>query len=215
MDALTHALAGTLVADALPFTRRLGRKAPLVAAIAAVAPDFDMLPAFIANFPPRSLDFFDLVNVEMLRLHHRAYTHAFFFIALACLPLGWLAWRWSGKRGVWPLWSLLVALAALSHTLLDMTTRWNVRIWLPFSNQPTTWSGPLGLFNPSIIAILAVVFVLNHVLREGCADAGDAPLPESGRRSRFADRLDRLASVTAVAWAGMILVVGRILLAIF
>ncbi len=212
MDPLTHALAGSLIADALPFTRRLGPKAPLLAALAAAAPDLDMLPALIAKFPPESLAFGDLLDRTLVRQYHRAYTHSFLVTALASLPLGWLAWRWSGRRGRWWLWSILIALALFSHIVLDLVTPWGVRAWLPFSAERVVWGGRLALFNPSIMLVLGAVFVFNHVLRDSHADPEALPAPASWRR-RTAALADRLAGSHLAGWLGVALITGRILIA--
>ncbi len=213
MDPLTHALTGSLIADALPFSRRLGPKAPLVAAFAAAAPDLDMLPAIIANFPPESLSYGELLNRDLVRQFHRGYTHSFLVTALASIPLGWAAWRWSGRKGSWPLWSLLILLAFFSHIVLDIVTPWGVKAYLPFSAERAVWGGQFALFNPSIMIVLGLVFIFNHVLRDSHADSPDAlPAPGTWRR-RTGELVDRLVHSELLGLVGVALIAGRILIA--
>ncbi len=72
MDNLTHAITGALVCDAFPFIKQLGPKAPLAAAIIAAAPALDMVPAFIANFPPRAPSFHGLFDSACVNRLHSA-----------------------------------------------------------------------------------------------------------------------------------------------
>ena len=213
MDPLTHALAGSLIADVLPFSRRLGPKAPLAGVIAAMAPDIDMLPAIVAKFPPKSLAIGDLLDWGLVRQFHRAYTHSFLTVALASVPLGWLAWRWSGKKGVWSQWSLLILLALFSHIVLDLVTIWGVRAYLPLSGERAVWGGNFRMFDPSIALALALVFIINHVPRNSPADP-ESRTPEPGGWRRCAVGLmDRLDGSTLVGWLGLALVAGRIIIA--
>ncbi len=209
MDNLTHALTGALVCDALPFTKRLGSKAPWAAAFVAAAPDLDMLPAIIANFPPVTLSRRALFAGEWVRRFHRAESHSLFLYALICIPLAYLAWRWSRKQGSLRQWALLVLICLLSHTLLDLNNRYGIRPWLPFSDA---WYalGIFSLFDIPLLIILGTVFVLNHVFRNGYCTLLDSPPPAPSWRSRIADWLNTRASVSAVGMIGAALVAGRI-----
>jgi hypothetical protein len=89
MDNLTHALTGALVCDALPFTKRLGSKASWAAALVAAAPDLDMLPAIIANFPPTTFSRHALFAGELVRRFHGAESHSLFLYALVFIPLSY------------------------------------------------------------------------------------------------------------------------------
>lgn len=213
MDSLTHGLTGALVCDALPFTKRFGPKAPLAAAIASMAPDLDMLPAIIANFPPKSFSFFGLMNEEMVTVYHRSYSHSFFYMALASIPLGWLAWRWGKKLGSWPLWSLMLMLAFFLHTILDLTNIWGVRAWLPFSARSSAM-GILPLTEPVILIAASAVFFLNHLLRDSYPDP-NVPVPlQPNWRKKTSTFLNRVIGPTTLGALGMAVVVGRIVWAI-
>ncbi|MDR1520022.1 MAG: metal-dependent hydrolase [Planctomycetota bacterium] len=209
MDPLTHAMAGQMLADALPFARRLGGKAPMAAALIAMAPDLDLLPAILAGFPPvHNGRFWELFDRGLARRFHRGYTHSFFFAALASLPLGVLAWRWSGRRGRWLHWSLLALLALYSHIVLDIVNPYGTRAWLPFSGARVAW-GLLPLFNPSIMIMMGAVLLANHVFRDIHADP-EKP-PSGGWRGRLASFTGRWPDGGKIAWIGLGLVTARLL----
>lgn len=209
MDSLTHALTGALIADALPFTKRLGHKAPLIAAIAGAAPDLDMAPALLAKFPWQSFSFTGLFDMGLVMRFHRAYTHSFFYMALAAIPLGFLAWRWSGKKGNWLHWLVMLALAFFSHTILDLTNPWGVRAWLPFTAERESWD-LLPLMDPFIVAVGVGVFLLNHALRDSYPDPDLAVRRRYAWREKTAAFLNKRIGATAVGIIGVLLVAGRI-----
>ena len=210
MDNLSHFITGVVVADALPFTKRLGPKAPLIAAIASAAPDADMIPAFFANFPPKRLSFDGLFDMNTVHLIHRAYTHSFFYMTLAAIPLAYLAWRWSGRNGKWLHWFLMLAPAFYLHTILDLTNPWGVRAWLPFSNSRSAFN-VLPLIEPFILGAAAAVFLVNHVFRDSYPENPDNPAPlRQPWRQRTADWLNARIGATTVGVIGMVLIFGKI-----
>ncbi|MCL2000125.1 MAG: metal-dependent hydrolase [Planctomycetes bacterium] len=213
MELITHALAGSLVADSLPFSRRLGPKASMAAVLAAVAPDLDMLPAFIAKFPPEALSFSALFDWRLVRQYHRGYTHSFFVVFLVSLPLGWLAWRWSGRKGSWPAWALLIFPAPVSHIILDLITPWGVRAYLPFSEARVVWGGNFRMFDLTIMLVLGVVFILNHGIRESHACLESPPPEPGGWRRCVAGLAAGLPKADQIGWLGLLAITGRILLA--
>jgi membrane-bound metal-dependent hydrolase YbcI (DUF457 family) len=210
MDNLTHALTGALVCDALPFTKRLEGKAPLAAALVAAAPDLDMLPAIIANFPPDTFSRHALFAGELVRRFHRAESHSLFLYALVFIPLAYAGWWWSRKKGSVRQWALLVLLCLFSHTLLDWNNRYGIRPWLPFSDARYAL-GIFSLFDIPLLIILGTVFVFNHILRNGYRDPLEPPPSSAGLRSRTAARLNHRAGVTAVGMTGAALAAGRML----
>lgn len=208
MDSLTHTLVGALVADALPFTKRLGHKAPLAAAIAGAAPDLDMVPALLANFPWKSFSFTGLFDMDLVMRLHRAYTHSFPVMAVAVIPLGILAWRWSGRKGGWWQWCVMLALAFFSHSILDLTNIWGVRAWIPFTWEREAWS-ILPLMDPFIVGVGAAVFLLNHVLRDSYPDADLTARRHYAWRVKTAAFLNKRIGATAVGIIGVFLIAGR------
>lgn len=210
MDSLSHALTGSLVADALPFTRRLGRKAQLAAVLAAMSPDLDMAVPFIANFPPKALSFHGLLDQRLVMIFHRAYTHSFFYTLLAAVALAFPLRRWlGGGRGrVWQ-WALLLCLAFHSHILLDLTNPWAVRCWLPFSDEGEAWT-LMPLLDPVFAGLLGLTFLLNNVLRDPYAD-NETPRPTlPAWKERSASFLDRSIGVSPLAWIVGVLLVLRV-----
>lgn len=213
MDSLTHALAGALICDAIPYTKRLGPKAPLAAAVLGAAPDADMIPAFIANFPPREFSFHGLFDMDTVMRYHRAYTHSFLYMALAAVPLAWLAWRWAKKGSFWQ-WLPLFVAALFSHTILDLTNPWGVRAWLPFSPSRSAFN-VLPLYDLFIIAVGAATLLLNHAFRDSYPEDPGNPAPyRHAWRARSAALLDCVAPATAVGMIGLALVTGHVALAI-
>ena len=214
MDALSHALAGSLVADALPFTRRLGARAQLIAVVAGMAPDLDLAVPFIANFPPKSLTFFGLLDARLVPLWHRTYTHSFLYTALAALLLAFAA-RWIARgKGRWWQWALLIWLAVLSHITLDLTNIWDVRCWLPFSDQPEAW-GLMPLMDPVFTGLMGLLFVCNHVLRDPYADPENPEPLKPAWREKTAPAVNRLIGVSPLAWVVVCLLVLRVLLTLW
>lgn len=116
MDPLTHALAGATVAWAAGGAR-IGRRALVIGAAAALAPDLDVLIRSAAD---------PLLAIE----HHRGFTHA-----LVVTPLGGaIAALVFGKRERWR-WAWLAGFVAyLSHPLLDAATTYGTQLFWPFSH---------------------------------------------------------------------------------
>lgn len=209
MDSLTHALAGSLVADALPFTRKLGRRAQIAAVVAGMAPDLDLLPAFIANFPPRAFSFHGLLDMGIVMRYHRAYTHSFFYTAIAAIVLGLVIRGLFHARGHWWHWALLLWLAVVSHIVLDITNPWSVRCWLPFSDRREAWS-LMPLMDPFFTGLLGLVFIVNHFLRDPYYNPdGGVPLAPAWRQRTMA-AVNRLGGVSLLAWVATVLLVARV-----
>ncbi len=97
-------------------------KAAAWGAVAGGLPDLDVL---ISHGDP----ILDMVL-------HRAETHALFWLALFSLPFGWLVAWLSGEQAQWRRWWAAMALALLTHPLLDAMTIYGTRLLLPFSDEP-------------------------------------------------------------------------------
>jgi hypothetical protein len=91
--------------------------------------------------------------------------------------------------------------------------RYGIRPWLPFSEARYAL-GIFSLFDIPLLIILGVVFVLNHVFRNGYSKPLEAPPSSIGWRARTAAVLNHRASVTAVGMIGVALVAGRMLWAL-
>jgi inner membrane protein len=121
MDPITHCLLGAVAAQAF-FSRRLGRLAPVIGALAGGIADLDVL----IRIPG------DAIATMM---YHRHFTHALLVIPLggflAALPFLWLK-RLRYRR---PAVIGAATLAYGLHGLLDATTSYGTLLFWPFSNQ--------------------------------------------------------------------------------
>lgn len=114
----THALAAGALASAVPVVRRARLAA--WSAVCAVVPDLDVV-AFRFGIPYEHM------------LGHRGLSHSFAFAVVLGGTVAVLAFR-EGERRIA---ALVLALATLSHGLLDMLTDGGhgVALWAPFSNE--------------------------------------------------------------------------------
>jgi inner membrane protein len=124
MDPITHGLLGATTAHVL-----LGRPFPrawMVGALAALAPDLDVLIRSEAD---------PLLAIE----HHRGFTHSLAFIpvggAIAALP--WLAGR--RARTAWRLVMGASIAGYATHPLLDACTTYGTQLLWPFSSSRVAW----------------------------------------------------------------------------
>ncbi len=146
MDNLTHTLVGGVLARA-----GLRERTPYGTAICLLAaniPDVDIVVGF---------DTIDYLN------YHRHLTHSLFVIPLlALLAVGAVAGaaRLLGrtKRVRWgPAFGVAVVVA-YSHPLLDFMNTYAIRLWLPFSEEWSSWD-TLFVIDPVLWAILAAVLI--------------------------------------------------------
>lgn len=133
MDPLTHALAGATLAWAATGAR-LGRRAIVIGAAAALLPDVDVLIRSAAD---------PLLAIE----HHRGFTHSLLFVpiggVLAAMPFAVRTQRrWAAVAGI---------LAYASHALLDAATTYGTQLFWPFSRYR------VGL---DVISIIDPIFTL-------------------------------------------------------
>lgn len=194
MEPLTHFLTGACIGRA-----GLNRKtayATLAAALAAEAPDIDMLWRLAGP-------------VEALK-HHRGITHTFVgapLVAAVVVGAVWLWHRWrtrrKGRRGEtagsstpaasrpslrttkgvevrWGWLYLTALIAALSHILLDWTNSYGVRPFYPFN--PRWYAGSFVLIaEPVWWALLAAAFVMPWLLGLTDQEIGARRQPLRGR----------------------------------
>lgn len=212
MDSFTHALAGSLLADILPFTRKLGRRAQIAAVAVAMSPDLDIIVPFIGNFPPKSFDFKGLFDMELMALYHRSYTHSFFFTFIASCLLAVLCKRWAGRIGPLWQWFALIWGAFISHILLDYTNPWGARFLLPFDDERFALS-LMPFVDVIFSGLLLVGFVLNHVLRDPFREAGEPLSPPW--REKSAGFLDRIAGIGTVGCVIWLLLFARVWLTVY
>jgi inner membrane protein len=122
MDSLTQIALGAAVSVAVLRRRTAPWKSALWGAVAGTLPDLDVL-----------IDHGDPVLNMVL---HRAETHALFWLALFSVPFTALVVALQRQWRHWRAWWLAMALALLTHPLLDGFTVYGTQLLLPFSNHP-------------------------------------------------------------------------------
>ena len=149
MDSISQAALGSAVVLATLGRRTAAWKAALWGAAAGTLPDLD---AFIDHGEP-------LLNM----VRHRAESHSLFFLALASAPLGWLVARLQGERKLWRRWWLALALALLTHPLLDVLTVYGTQLLQPFTDHPYG-VGSMFIIDPlyTLPLLVGVVAALRH-----------------------------------------------------
>ncbi|HUW57628.1 MAG TPA: metal-dependent hydrolase [Planctomycetota bacterium] len=120
MDSVTQILLGTAIAEA-GFRKDLGWRAVLAGAAFGVLPDLDIVSRLAGPW-------------AMLR-HHRGETHSLIVLALAAPLLGWLAWRWTGRRAPRRRWMHLAFWVLLTHPLLDLCTSYGTQLLWPVTGR--------------------------------------------------------------------------------
>lgn len=193
MDTLTHGLAGALLARAVPSTgnetldRTLARREAWVGFAAAMFPDADV---FVSPF-----------SAEFYITHHREFTHSFvtlpaWVVILTVLasirlspalgPPGAAERRTAVRR-----LGVVVALALMSHILLDWITSWGTMFLSPISSARFSldWTFILD-------AALSGLLVLGLA---GVRAVSKRSFP----RSRIAARAGLLAATAYVGFCGI------------
>lgn len=139
MDPVTQGLLGAAVSQTF-LHRRLKHKAWLVGALAAMAPDLDILI--------RSAD-----DPLLFLLHHRGFSHSLAFIPIGGLLVGLCFLSLKSYRAQWP-WVLLAALLGYAtHGLLDAFTSYGTVLYWPFSDQRVAWDS-ISIIDPVFTMIL-------------------------------------------------------------
>lgn len=144
MDNLTHTLSGLLTGRLAPASRLPIRTRYIVGALAANAPDLDILLAPFSS--------------ELYLLHHRGLTHS-----LLLLPF--LAWllscgfsRLFRASGQWRDYYALTAIALLVHIIGDWITGYGTQLFAPLSNQPFSL-GTTFILDPLITGMLLLGYL--------------------------------------------------------
>lgn len=148
MDTLTHALAGTLIAQA-GFRQRMGRVATVALTVSAALPDIDALPR--------------LGDTAFYLTYHRGITHSLFGGAILALLLAGIFYRLKGEKRYWLLAGICY-LGILSHILLDLFTTYGTRVFLPFSDLKVAWD-TLYILDPFVSGIILGGIVMAYWLK--------------------------------------------------
>jgi inner membrane protein len=133
MDSLTQIALGASVAG-LAAPREHRRKALLLGAALGTVPDLDVFIDFggpVENFT-----------------QHRGFSHSLFVLTTLAVGL-WLLLRrfWSPVREAPGPWLAAIALALLTHPLLDAHTAYGTQLFWPLPVPPTQW-GTLFIIDP-------------------------------------------------------------------
>jgi inner membrane protein len=150
MDSLSQLALGAAVGVAVMGRRTAVWKAALWGGVCGTLPDLDAL-----------VDFGDPVLNMVL---HRSDTHALLWLALLSPALGALVARLHGERAQWRHWSLAVALALLTHPLLDAVTIYGTQLLRPFTDEPVGL-GSLFIIDPAYTLPLLVGVIVALVRR--------------------------------------------------
>ncbi|HEX7126150.1 MAG TPA: metal-dependent hydrolase [Thermodesulfobacteriota bacterium] len=155
MDPLTQMALGATVGQA-GFRRRLGRRAALVGAVAALLPDLDVVP--VAFMGP-------LAEWR----YHRGITHALWFGLVLGPVLGAAIARWETRRAPGPApgadpgrvraWIALLVLALVTHPLLDVLTVYGTQLLAPFSTRRFALSA-VPIIDPVYTGILVAALAV-------------------------------------------------------
>lgn len=117
MDSITQALLGAAIGEA-GYREKCGGRAVVWGAFIAAAPDLDMIVGAFGEW--------------QTILHHRGVTHSWVCQTAAAPILGYLAWRFFGKRkGSWVSWAMLTWWALVTHPALDTCTAYGTQLFAP------------------------------------------------------------------------------------
>lgn len=157
MDSLTQIVLGAAVAAAVaPKAHR--RAALLAGAALGTLPDLDALPlALLTDDPVARMTW------------HRSVSHS-----LLVLPLvAWAIWAWCRSRGrrvaqAPARWWWAIALALLTHPLLDAFTVYGTQLFWPLPAPPVMWSS-VFIIDPLYTVWLLLACIAAWFLRERIA----------------------------------------------
>jgi inner membrane protein len=121
MDSLTQIALGAAIGVAVMGRRTAAWKAALWGGVAGLLPDLDVL--------------WDHGDPVLNMVLHRAETHALFWLACASGPLAWWVARINGEPALWRRWWLAMALALMTHPVLDWFTIYGTQLFLPFTDE--------------------------------------------------------------------------------
>ena len=157
MDLVTQGLLGAAIGQAF-FTKRLGRQAVTVGALAGLLPDADVLVKYFSNDPMADLKY------------HRWITHSFWFGLVLSPPI---AYYLAKTRPVYTTilnfkqrfqsWFWLLFWALFTHPVLDLFTTFGTQFYAPFSNYRIHWNAVAIIdFGYSLTLVAALIAGWRH-----------------------------------------------------
>jgi inner membrane protein len=149
LDNLTHTLSGLVTARLYPASRLSMKTRYIAGALAASAPDLDILLAPISS--------------QLYILHHRGETHSLLMLPLWALLLSWL-FSLLFRSNNWRDFYGLTAVALLVHIIGDWITGYGTQLFAPLTNQ--TYSlGTTFIIDPVLTLILLTGFVVSLLIK--------------------------------------------------
>ena len=121
MDSLSQLALGAACGLAVMGRRTAAWKAALWGGAAGTLPDLDVV-----------VDHGDAILNMVL---HRAESHSLLFLALLAGPLGWAIARLHGEPVLARRWGAAMALALVTHPLLDLMTVYGTQVLQPFTDE--------------------------------------------------------------------------------
>lgn len=141
MDSITQAALGAVIGQGA--FRKLGRRAAVFGAFCGTLPDLD--------------SFFSGADPWARLVAHRGISHSLLVLPLVAIPLGWLAWRFFGRRGNAKTWMHLAFWSLITHPLLDGFTTYGTQLFAPLTDERFAWDtvGIIDLFYtvPMLVAL--------------------------------------------------------------
>jgi inner membrane protein len=150
MDLVTQAVLGAAIGEA-GWGKRFGPSAMRAGALLGMLPDLDIVAGLAGQWA--SL------------VHHRGVSHSLLFAPLMCAPLGYLAWRASGRRGAMGAWMHLAFWAMWTHPLLDVFTSYGTQLFAPLSDARYALDG-VSIIDPLYTLPLAAALIAASRWRE-------------------------------------------------
>jgi inner membrane protein len=156
MDSLTQAVLGAAIGGAVAPTGSR-RKALLVGAALGTLPDLDV--------------FIDYGGAVENFTYHRGASHSLIVLAPVSVLL-WLALRrwWAPVREAPYRWLAVIALALMTHPLLDAHTAYGTQLFWPLEPHPTMWA-TLFIIDPlyTVPLLLGVLIVAVRPMAQSSA----------------------------------------------
>lgn len=142
MDLVTHAIVGAACAHII-LGNKDNRIPGIVGALAALAPDLDLLSQFISNNP---------LSVEYW---HRNFTHALAFIPLGGFLVAFPFLLFPYFRKKWPITLAAAVIGVATHGILDACTSYGTLLFWPWSDRRVSWD-LLAIIDPFFTIILCL-----------------------------------------------------------
>jgi len=153
LDSLTHIALGACIGEILA-SKKIGKKALVVGAIAQNIPDVDIVCSFWMT-PAHDV------------LAHRGFTHSFLFAGLISVLLAWLAQRWWSRAAntSFKFWFTFFAIQVTVHVLLDAFNAYGTGWFIPFSPYRVSFNAlyVVDLFYSVPMAILGFLLFVLHI----------------------------------------------------